>query len=60
MPKTEIALKEFTKIKDKNVSIIAEDIQIMDTINHADMVVDGVFGTGFRGELENRLKNICS
>ena len=58
MPKTEIALKEFTKIKDKNVSIIAEDIQIMDTINHADMVVDGVFGTGFRGELENRLKKI--
>lgn len=58
IPKTEISLNEFMKTKDKNLLIITEENQKIDIVKHATMVVDGVFGTGFHGELDDKTKNI--
>lgn len=52
-PQSELAVKNFNIIK--NSVYVSEN---PDTIKNSEIIADGVFGTGFKGQLDDSLKNI--
>ncbi len=56
-PKSELAVKNFDKIKDK-VTVTDNYNEITELVNNADIICDGVFGTGFHGGLSDSIKKI--
>lgn len=57
-PKTELTILNFKRLKD--IPIIYDEIEMIDILNKSiiDIKVDGVFGTGFHGELPDNIKRI--
>ena len=57
-PKTELAYLNFKKLK--GIPIIREESEMLNILKNsfADIKVDGVFGTGFHGELPDNIKRI--
>lgn len=55
-PETELAKEMYNKVADK--IIISENYK--SCISEADVIVDGVFGTGFHGRLDNKIIDIFS
>lgn len=52
-PQSELAVKNFNIIKDS--VYVSEN---PDAVRNSDIVADGVFGTGFKGKLDDSMKNI--
>lgn len=59
-PKTEISLRNFKRLK--NIDIIKNIDETIEALKNTDncLVVDGIFGTGFHGELSKEIKSVFS
>lgn len=60
-PKTELSKKTFNEVPKKAKLKITYDLQsIKDAISTSDIVCDGIFGTGFHGELPQSIQKVLS
>lgn len=57
-PKTELAINAYNHLSDGIEVLKSTDIEVWDRINCADVIIDAVFGTGFRGELPENAADI--
>lgn len=58
IPRTEISQNAFSCMN--QIAVYTETEDIKSAVSVADVIVDGVFGTGFHGELDDFIKNIFS
>lgn len=59
-PKTEISEKMLEKAAGSGISIVRDIRKIKEYLKDAACIADGVFGTGFHGELSSEMKEILS
>lgn len=57
LPKTELSKKMFNAM-DNNISIISNYNDIKSNMQDATLICDGIFGTGFHGEISNDIQDI--
>lgn len=57
LPKTELSKKMFNAM-DNNISIISDYNGIKSNMQDATLICDGIFGTGFHGEISNDIQDI--
>lgn len=57
-PKTELAVKNFGRLDD--IAVVRSEERMLEILDNAffDIKVDGVFGTGFHGELPDNVKRV--
>lgn len=57
-PKTEISISAFEQLKQLDVAIIDDIDDIISDMKQSYLVADGVFGTGFHGQLDSNITRV--
>jgi len=58
--KTNLDILENMGVSTYELSMSLSKIEILESLKKADLVIDGIFGTGFKGELKELLKEIIN
>lgn len=58
VPKTDVARTAFSLMN--GVRVLTDEQEIRDAIEEADIIADGIFGTGFHGELESGIASLLN
>lgn len=59
-PKTDISLEMFSTAKEHGIRVLREKSEITEVLKTASCIADGVFGTGFHGELSEEMQELFS